>query len=304
MRLSSISVGALALLSSLVAAAASPFSQGKFSISTLDGSSRLSDTFTPSSGVSSLASSENVRLDSDELIRVSFNVATTTDEEEPPSQIVVQLVNLADPSRILGWSVTPNKANGKATWSQRVDRLPLYKLGSVSSPLYSLRLLVAGTQDYTKVELGQVTIPFLDLSTKTTTGSVPADAITAERVRRGQEMGFYRWEDKRHTFRKEITEGMPGSKKSILVGVVFVVIPWVVLLSLLLPQFPSITIKQSPNLSTSILFASLLFLEVIGVRYYKGDFILFKMLPYFITGSLVAAVAVLCGGVRGVGLAK
>lgn len=38
------------------------------------------------------------------------------------------------------------------------------------------------------------------------------------------------------------------------------------------------------------------------MRYYKGDFVLFKMLPLFIAGSAVASVAVLAGGVRGVGL--
>ncbi|CAO1621303.1 unnamed protein product [Sympodiomycopsis kandeliae] len=298
MRLFTSLMGALALASPLFASA-TLFTSGKVSISTLDGSSRLSDTFTSSTGSESLSASEGIRLDSDELIRLSL----ITDSDSDLSQAVVQLVNTHDASRIYSWPATStNKTNGKVNWSQRVDRLPLYRLGSVSSSEYSLRLLVASQEEQINLELGTLTIPFLDLTSKTSS-NVPVDPTTAERIRKGEEMGFYRWPEIRHTFRKEVTENMPGGKKSAVVAAIFVLVPWALLLSLLLPTIASwVQLRSSPKVSTSTLFAALLFLEVIGARYYKGDFILFKMLPYFIFGSLIAAGSVLAGGVRGVGL--
>lgn len=51
-----------------------------------------------------------------------------------------------------------------------------------------------------------------------------------------------------------------------------------------------------------MLIASLLFLETIAYRYYRGDFNLFKMLPYFLGGSAMATVSVIAGALNGVGL--
>lgn len=222
--------------SNAVAAASSSssaFTSGKVSISTLDGSSRLSDSFTPTHGADALAAEKGVKLDSDELIRVSFSLAESSegslDEEEDvtgaPTQVVIQLKSTVDPTRIFSWSAVPaNKKNGKVSWSQRVDRLPLHRLsvaglaGAVD-PVFSLELLLGGKKHALALQLGQVTIPYL-----------LRDAVKAsandERRKREEELGFHRWEEKRHTFRKEVTEGMPSAKKSLVVAVILVVIPW------------------------------------------------------------------------------
>lgn len=251
--LSTLALAATAAASAAFAASLPALSSGKVSISTLDGSSRLSGSFSARSGVSALAADEAVRLDSDELIRVAFNVQG--DEEESvgaPPQIVVQLASTADSSRVHSWSTPANKKNGKVTWSQRVDRLPAQTL-STSDGVYSLRLLVAGQQgmDPLALELGQLTIPYLHNAKK----SKADDARTA----RETEMGFRRWEEKRHTFRKEVTEGMPSAKKSVVVGVVLVVVPWLVLVGLVSRRdgggsviVSRVCVLTDPNLSLSL----------------------------------------------------
>lgn len=67
---------------------------------------------------------------------------------------------------------------------------------------------------------------------------------------------------------------------------------------------PSVKLNLSPKVSVCTLLASLFFLEVIGLRYYRGDFTLFKMLPFFLAGSAVAVTSVIAGALEGIGAAS
>lgn len=327
-------------------AASSPaltFTSGKFSITTLDGSSRLSDTFTPSSSISSLGPDDLVRLESDEILRLSLVVPTSSgdaqqqdgdgessssssssessSEEETidgepvvkrssksstssvsssvgiPEQIIVQLVNIAQPSKIAGFHTTVNKEDGKVSWSQRVDRLPASL--SAESATYKLRLLLGSsrTAQPLSLDLGQIDIPSL---------SKAAAGKLSPRDQAAKDLGFFPWEERRHTFRKEVTEDMPGKTRSLVVAAIIVVVPWIVLSGLLSTILPSLEYGgkgSSPTkISTSLLFLALFFLETLAYRYYRGDFVLFTMLPYFLIGAAVATAAILAGAVKGVGL--
>lgn len=58
----------------------------------------------------------------------------------------------------------------------------------------------------------------------------------------------FRWPERRHTFRKEVTEGMPGKTKSLVVLAVIVTVSWLVLLGLVsrrIHSFPVFTGIQS-----------------------------------------------------------
>ncbi|CAO1631175.1 unnamed protein product [Parajaminaea phylloscopi] len=318
-------VGALLLaLQSTGASAASEslFSSGKFALTTVDGSSRLSDSFSPTSGVAAIAPGEQVRVDSDEIIRVSFTLPLSSTQENQsageegvddtearqaakkagglPEQIVLQVVphQRNGKAKIVSFVPQVNKGNGKVAWSQRVDRLPA-TLAS-DDGVYALRLLVASAAGSAasplSLELGQLSIPHLASPSAVSTLSL------TPKEKEAQELGFYPWEERRHTFRKEVTEGMPGATKSLVVLAVLVAVPWVVLAGLLASVLPSVTFHSKPRASVSLLIAALLFLETIGVRYYRGDFTLFKMLPYFMGGSAVATIAVVAGALEGVGL--
>lgn len=311
-----ILAAAIAASSAALAAASEiSFSQAKFSLTTLDGSSRLTDTFTPSSSISSLSPEDLVSLQADEIIRLSFVVSklgaspspdTPQEGEEEvdaadgqtsarvPEQIVVQLINVAQPSKVAGFRTSVNRQSGKVIWSQRVDRLPTSSLGS-ESPTYQLRLIIGSSRadKPLSLSLGQVEIPHLSKFGS----SKPSPREVAAR-----ELGFYPWEEKRHTFRKEVTEDMPGKTRSLAVAAIVVIVPWLVLSGLLSTLLPSITFSGTPKVSTSLLFLALFFLETLGYRYYRGDFVLFVMLPYFLLGSFVAAAAILAGAVKGVGL--
>lgn len=198
MRLLSVSAGVAAFTAAFAVsayAAAAPFTAGKFALTTVDGSSRLSESFTPQSGVASLPT----RVDSDEIIRISFTVPTSgsssssnddDDETSPsssssiPNQLVLQLLSKSDPSKRAGFVPNINKGNGKVTWSQRVDRLPSDVL-STQDAAYTLRLLVASsTTKPLSLDLGELTIPSLALDT------VTASAPSA-RESKAREMGFY-----------------------------------------------------------------------------------------------------------------
>lgn len=335
----------LATFTLSVLAASSPaltFTSGKFSITTLDGSSRLSDTFTPSSSISSLGPDDLVRLESDEIMRLTLVVPTSSGEVqqegegessssssssessseeetidgEPvvkrssksstssvsssvgiPEQIIVQLVNVAQPSKIAGFHTTVNKEDGKVTWSQRVDRLPA-SLGAESAA-YKLRLVLGSSRAAQPLllDLGQIDIPSL---VKAGAGKV------SPRDQAAKDLGFFPWEERRHTFRKEVTEDMPGKTRSLIVAAVIVIVPWIVLSGLLSTVLPSLEYGgkgSSPTkISTSLLFLALFFLETLAYRYYRGDFVLFTMLPYFLIGAGVATTAILAGAVKGVGL--
>ncbi|PWN23541.1 hypothetical protein BCV69DRAFT_279474 [Microstroma glucosiphilum] len=326
-----------------VLAASSPaltFTSGKFSITTLDGSSRLSDTFTPSSPISSLGPDDLVRLESDEILRLNLVVPTSSgaahgdgessssssssessSEEESvdgepvvkkssksstssvsssvgiPEQIIVQLVNVAQPSKIAGFHTTVNREDGKVSWSQRVDRLPASL--SAENPTYKVRLLLGSTRaaQPLSLDLGQIDIPSL--------GKVSAGKLSP-REQAAQDLGFFPWEERRHTFRKEVTEDMPGRTRSLVVAAIIVIVPWIVLSGLLSTILPSLEYGgkgSSPTkISTSLLFLALFFLETLAYRYYRGDFVLFTMLPYFLVGAAVATAAILAGAVKGVGL--
>lgn len=180
-----------------------------------------------------------------------------------------------------------------------MDRLPLAALGS-PDPTYIIRLLVASSSPKAaakpvSLDLGQVVIPSLASDGLTTTP-------TTERERQAQELGFYPWPERRHTFRKEVTENMPSAKKSVVVLAVLVAVPWVVLAGILGPLLPSLKFTSRPRISTSVLIAALFFLETLAVRYYKGDFKLFGLLPWFVAVSAVAAGAVVAGALDGVGV--
>lgn len=225
------------------------FNSAKFSLTTLDGSSRLSDSFTPASpAIKSL--SEGVTLAADEIIRMSFTVPTTgsgasvsdessEDSESPssvkksvglPEQILLQLVQPRE-GKVAAIVPTVNQESGKVTFSQRIDRLPVASLAA-RDPTYTLRLLLgsSGSAKPLSLDLGTVTIPSLSQRD----GATPSIAIgsSSEREKKAREMGFYPWEEKRHTFRKEVTEGMPGEKKSLIVMAVIVIVPWLVLIGL------------------------------------------------------------------------
>ncbi|PWN30175.1 hypothetical protein BDZ90DRAFT_257268 [Jaminaea rosea] len=302
---SAVALTAIATLASTTAAAAAPFTAGKFALSTVDGSSRLSEPFTPQAGIASLPT----KVDSDEIIRLSFTVPTggsSDDGDESssssssssiPSQIVLQLLSKSDSSKAASFVPNINKGNGKVTWSQRVDRLPVEALATLDAA-YTLRLLIAGASTKPlSLELGDLTIPTLTLDASSA-------GVSSTREYKAREMGFYPWPERRHTFRKEVTEGMPGKTKSLVVLAVIVTVPWLVLLGLLTPLLGSVKLNTSPKPSVCLLLASLLFLETIGFRYYRGDFTLFRMLPFFLAGSAVAAGSVVAGALEGVGAAS
>ncbi|CAO1620552.1 unnamed protein product [Jaminaea pallidilutea] len=309
------------VIASVASAASAFFTDAKFSLTTVDGSSRLSEPFTPKKGVEAL---QDFHVDSDEILRIGFTL--TSQKESPPEpadsseeqdskaasssssypdQVVIQLVSSSPSSpKVVGFVPSVSPSNGKVTWSQRVDRLSPSALATPSGQ-YIVRLLIASSASSSSVkplslDLGSIVIPSLAQP-----NSSPESAFQSSpaREQKAREMGFFPWEERRHTFRKDKADGAPGAKKSLIVLGVLVTVPWVVLAGLLIPLLSGISLR-GPRTSTTVLLASLLFLETLAVRYYRGEdgFGLFKMLPYFIAGAAVAASAVVGGALDGVGL--
>lgn len=345
------------VIASVASAASAPFTDAKFSLTTVDGSSRLSEPFTPKKGVEAL---QDFHVDSDEILRIGFTLgsqkestsepADSSEEQDSkassssssyPDQVVIQLVSSSPSSpKVAGFVPSVSPSNGKVTWSQRVDRLSPSALATPSGQ-YIVRLLIASSASSSSVkplslDLGSIVIPSLAQP-----NSSPESAFQSSpaREQKAREMGFFPWEERRHTFRKDKADGAPGAKKSLIVLGVLVTVPWVVLaglvsclyenrdigvdssrhVQLLIVSSPTSFARQhflqltpllseislrGPRTSTTVLLASLLFLETLAVRYYRGEdgFGLFKMLPYFIAGAAVAASAVVGGALDGVGL--
>lgn len=261
-------VSALAMASMLAAraeAATSPFSAARFALNAADGSSRLSDSFSPTEGIAAIQPDKRVKVEPNEIIRLQFTLPLKTaggqgfsvessseyvyeengqlkknesfsshavkEQNGLPEQIFVQLVHTENDGRRRPVSFLPqvNKQNGKVTWSQRVDRLPLSTL-TTQNPTYTLRLLISSAaRDAAKpfsLDLGQLFIPHLAIEAGSPTGPM------SQRESEARELGFYPWEERRHTFRKEVTEGMPGATKSLVVLAVLVTVPWIILAGL------------------------------------------------------------------------
>ncbi|KDN40953.1 hypothetical protein K437DRAFT_258451 [Tilletiaria anomala UBC 951] len=252
---------------------------GKLSVSSIDGSSRISKTFSSSSPIDV---AQPLTLDADEILRVVFKVKdpsqSVEEKQRPPHQVFMVLSDLDNPA-VQDTTVLPVKKNtGKATYSLRMDRLPADILSS--SGKLALMLLVGSFGESTE----PLAYPITELALPAVLRRSPDELPSARRTQE-KEQGFHGWEERWHTFGVPASETMPPRIVSLAVAIGTVAAPWLVLLMLLrsLPlQISSLTAKRAP------LLISLIYLELLAARYWLGgpSMTLFKMIPWLLVGGV------------------
>ncbi|PWN87351.1 hypothetical protein FA10DRAFT_234490 [Acaromyces ingoldii] len=260
----------------------------KLAVSSIDGSSRLSESFTLERAPKVPAS---LSVESDEVVRLSFVLKSASGEKlsssELPHQVLATLTDSVDP-RLVEATVIPVKpSTGKASYSLRVDRLPA-TFTSRTSGQADLNLVVASFGSSKPINLKLAT---LQLPSKLRVGGGSTLAAVTQRQKNIIKHGFVPHLERFHTFAVPPTEKMPPKIISLAAAVGTVAIPWLILVALLPSITPSLSLRSLTS-STAPLVASLVLLELLALRFWIGaGFTLFKMMPYLLgLGTLTILV--------------
>lgn len=271
----------LALLCTVAFGSQIALSGAKLSISTIDGSARISQGF-------DLNTSPKVpsplSIESDEVLRLAFTLQGTDGEKLPasqqPHQIVVSLTDAENEEIAYTSIVTVKRSSGKATWNQRFNRLPASLTQSKSGLLKASLLVGSFDHSTTPVRLPLATI-------KLPSSLLQDSAPLTPRQRKEAQQGFGRHEDHFHTFAKPAADQMPAKSITTLAAFLTLVVPWAVFFILYKQIAPSLNI-QTPSPRASPFVASLIALELLAFIYWQGfGLTLFKLIPWLLAFSTV-----------------
>lgn len=220
-------------------------------------------------------------------MRLSFNIKDANGQKLPadrqPHQVVVILSDTADASRVSSSIVNVKRSSGKASWSQRLDRLPSTLLRGSSGHL-QVTLLIGSFNDASPVRLPLITVELPAAITQ-------SEGALTLRDRKQIQQGFRRHADHHHTFAVPASEQMPPRITSFVAAAATLVVPWLVLAGLFSAIAPSLKIR-SPTPAALPFIASLVALELLALMYWQGfGLTLFKLLPWLLLFSLASILA-------------
>ncbi|CAD6885223.1 unnamed protein product [Tilletia controversa] len=282
-------LGAAVAVASVGAAAEWPISAAKLSVQSIDGGAKQSTEFSVSS---TLADAPRLSLDPDDVLRVTFTLEG--DKSKHPHQVAAVLVDEAEPTVQQTFLIPVKPATGKATWSVRVDRLPVQllrhigqtKTGAAEDHL-TLRLLVAGYGN----EIAPASILLAKLRFPEALTAVGAGAKTTSSIRASKlsTLGFVPHREHKHTFSQPPTELMPAKTISGAAALITVAFPWAFFFVVLVPVLglQSLPFTGKGAARTAPLLATILALEALALQYWLG-LTLFEMIPYLLGGGAVA----------------
>lgn len=275
----------LTLFCTIISASQIALSGAKLSISTIDGSARISQGF-------DLQTSPKVpsplAIESDEVLRLTFTVQGKEGEklsaDQLPHQIVV-ILNDAKNEEIAHTSIVSLKrSSGKATWNQKFNRLPAALTQSKTGLLKASLLIGSFDHSTPPVRLPLATI-------KLPSSLLQDSPPLTSRQRKEAQQGFGRHEDHFHTFSQSASEHMPPKSITATMALLTLVTPWAVFLILYRQIGPSLNV-QTPSPRASPFVMCLISLELLAFVYWQGfGLTLFKLIPWLITFSTVTLFA-------------
>ncbi|EPQ25846.1 uncharacterized protein PFL1_06521 [Pseudozyma flocculosa PF-1] len=304
-------LAALALCSVGASAAAAPpsdaglsyvLTNAKLSLSTVDGSSRLSQSFSTAPDYSLNAPPFDLaaptQLENDDVIRLGFSLGVQEgsgkgeakfSKEHLPHQAFVVLAEAGKASAVsnaaqTAWPIQVKPSSGKASWNLRMDRIPSHLLEAEGPLVLSLLISNFPASSAATGSYQPLSLPLISLRLPSSLQS--ASAAPSAREKAEIEQGFRGWPYNFHTFGSSPADSMPSRKLSLVASVVTVAVPWIVLLGLIATVQPSLS---APTARISLLFVSLVGLEALAIRYWIG-ITLFQMLPFLAGGGLVTLI--------------
>ncbi|KAN0065191.1 hypothetical protein ACQY0O_001688 [Thecaphora frezii] len=309
MRLTISSALALALCVVGASAATSPpglsyvIRNAKLSLSTVDGSSRLSQSFSTPADPSQVRPPFDLdsptQLENDDVIRLGFSlgiqeagkadVEPTFAKKHVPHQVFVVLAESGKAQEATNraqsvWPIQIKPSSGKVAWNLRADRIPS-QLFDAKNPLV-LSLLISNfpSSSASSGTYEPLSLPLISL--RLPPALQAASASPSPREKAEVEQGFRGWPPNHHTFGVSPAETMPSRQISAAAAAITAVVPWIVLLALIGTIQPT---TVAPTLRSALLFLSLLGLEALAVRYWIG-ITFFRMLPMLLGGGLVTLI--------------
>lgn len=275
----------LALLCTTVCGSQIVLSGAKLSISTIDGSARISQGFDLNT---SPKIPSPLSIESDEVLRLAFTLQGTDGEKLPaiqqPHQIVVSLTDAENEEIAYTSIVTVKRSSGKATWNQKFNRLPTSLTQSKSGLLKATLLIGSFEHSTAPVRLPLATI---QLPASLLQDSAPL----TPRQRKEAQQGFGRHEDHFHTFSESAADHMPSKSITTTVAFLTLVIPWAFFFILYKQIAPSLNI-QTPSPQASPFVISLVALELLAFIYWQGfGLTLFKLIPWLLAFSTLTLFA-------------
>jgi oligosaccharyltransferase complex subunit delta (ribophorin II) len=256
----------------------------KVSVSSIDGSTRVSESFSLQ-GVSASTLNKAVEVESDEVFRLAFTLRNGAGEklgaDQLPHQLAVVMTDVHEPSRAFTTIVSLKRSTGKASYIQRFDRLPA-QLTRGGSGTIRADLLVGsfgGSGFSARVPLLTIQLP---------ASLLQAEQTLSARDRKEIQHGFRRHQDHFHTFAVSAAEQMPPRMLSLLAALITFAVPALVLVGLWSSIIPSLNLR-SPSSAISPFLGSLFALELLAYIYWQGlGLTLFKMLPWLVVFTIAA----------------
>lgn len=222
---------------------------GKLALSTVDGSSRLTEEFATTSDYSAYKApfdlSTPTQLENDDVIRLAFSLSVeeigkkaaakdgpALGKEHVPHQAFAVL---ADPTAVdsdsansqHAWPLTVKPATGKVSWTLRMDRIPPALLRT-SSPL-TLSLLIANFPANSAAQgaYAPLHLPLMTVLAPTSLKALAQDSVSLTAREKAEiEQGFHGLPEHRHTFSIPPAETMPSKKISGVASIITAVVPW------------------------------------------------------------------------------
>lgn len=170
-----------------------------------------------------------------------------------------------------------------------MDRIPASLLRARSPLILSLLIANFPTNSAPEGAYSPLSLPLASLTPPPSLVDAAVESASSSLSARQKaeiEQGFHGLPEHKHTFGVSPTETMPSTKISGLASLVTAGVPWLFLLAALGIIKPEV---QSPSSKALVLFAALVGLEGLAVRYWIG-LTLFQMLPLLLGGGLVTAV--------------